>query len=375
MKKQILLNHNQDLSQNNDTEIIQDALDHCRNWGGEVILGPGNWRISSIRMYSDTTLRLQSGCHLLGSTDYEDYIDWEIESGLQYLSSPEIKKLWHLPNDYTKAMITAADAENIAVIGELGSTINGQDCHNSDGEEGFHGPMGLVFHKCCQITLRGYTFTRCGNWAHLLDSCEDVVVDDIRIMGGHDGITVHHSKNIRIENCDLRTGDDCIAGYDAENILIRYTYLNSSCNCMRIGARNLLMQGCRFWGPGEYPHQTSGRHNTLSAFRYYSFIYDPSPASTHWVIEDCEFEDIDSIFQIDHGSCWDQNGSPLKDITLENCTMRGILNGSRICSVTPMDVYLNHIRMSFRDGIPETGICDTGPQVSFHLRDVHVQSL
>ena len=375
MKKQIYLDRNQISSSGLDNDIIQDALNQCRNWGGEVILSPGTWRISSIRLFSDTTLRLQSGCHILGSTDYEDYIDWGFESTLNYLKSPEIVNLWQLPPDYVKAMITAVDAENVAIIGELGTTINGQDCRNPYGEEGFRGPMGIVFSKCRQVTLRGYTFTRCGNWAHQMDSCDDILMDDVHVRGGHDGVGLHHSKNIRIENCDFRTGDDCIAGYDIENLLVRNTYLNTSCNCFRIGARNLLVEGCRFWGPGEYLHLVSGRHDTLFAFNYYSFEYDTCPESSHWVIEDCVFEDLGSMFHINHGNCWDQDGSPLRDITLDNCTMRGILNGSRIRSTVPMDVTLDHIRMQFRNGLPEGGLCETCPQVTFHVRDVQVQSL
>ena len=375
MKKQIFLDLNTVPAGNSETKVIQQALDQCKNWGGEVILGPGTWRISSIRLYSDTTLRLQSGCHLLGSTNYEDYIDWGFESTLGYLKSPEIVNLWQLPPDYVKGMITAVEAENVAVIGDLGTSINGQDCHNPFGEEGFRGPMGMVFSKCSQVTLRGYTFTRCGNWAHLLESCNDVVIDNIRILGGHDGIDLHHSSNIRVENCDIRTGDDCIAGYDIENLLVRNTYLNTSCNCFRIGARNLLVESCRFWGPGEYPHRLSGRHDTMFAFNYYSFIYDNCPASSHWVIEDSVFEDLGSIFHINHGHCWDQDGSPLKDITMENCTMTGILNGSRIRSTVPMDITLNHVRMAFKNGLPEGGLCDTCPQITFHVRDVQVQSL
>ena len=375
MKKQIFLDRSQFPEQSMDTETIQGALDSCKNWGGDVILGPGTWNIGSIRLYSDTTLRLKSGCHLMGSKAYEDYVDWGCESGLKYLKHPEIRKHCQLPEDYIKAMITAADAENVAVIGELGTTINGQDCHNPMGEEGYRGPMGLVFIRCRQVTLRGYTFTRCGNWAHLLDSCQDVLMDDIRILGGHDGVDLHHSKNVRIQNCDMRTGDDCIAGYDGENILVRHTYFNTSCNCFRIGAKNLLVESCRFWGPGEYPHQISGRHNTQFAFNYYSFVYDNCPPSSHWVIEDCVFEDIDAVMHLNHGNCWDQDGSPLNDLTFENCSFRGLSKGSRIRSVTPMDINLSHLRIQFRDGIPETGLCDTCPQVTFHVRDVQVQNL
>ena len=43
------------------TEYIQRALDRVRDKGGEVILSDGEWRIGSVRMYSNTTLRLSGG--------------------------------------------------------------------------------------------------------------------------------------------------------------------------------------------------------------------------------------------------------------------------------------------------------------------------
>ncbi|MFR0732972.1 MAG: hypothetical protein ACLSHU_01030 [Oscillospiraceae bacterium] len=60
-----------------------------------------------------------------------------------------------------------------------------------------------------------------------------------------------------IDSCDFRTGDGRIAGYDAENVVVRNCSLNTSCNSFRFGGRNLLVEHCRFWGPGEYPHRSS----------------------------------------------------------------------------------------------------------------------
>ncbi|MBR6524460.1 MAG: hypothetical protein IKT57_00645, partial [Clostridia bacterium] len=47
------------------THLIQQHLDACRDAnGGEVALAAGEWRIASIRMYSNTTLRLLPGAHV-----------------------------------------------------------------------------------------------------------------------------------------------------------------------------------------------------------------------------------------------------------------------------------------------------------------------
>ena len=357
-----------------DTEVIQEALDQCRLEGGEVILSSGSWLISSIRLYSDTTLRLKSGCHLAGSTDSSLYRDWGFESSLARLRSGELSGIWQLPPDFEKAMITAVDAENVAVIGELGSTVDGQNCQYPFSVEGCRGPMGMVFCRCSGITLRGYTFIRCGNWTHLMDSCRDILLDNVQIRGGHDGVDLHCSSNIRVENCDFRTGDDCLAGCGNQNLFLRSSYFNSPCSCFCMGAANVIFESCRFWGPGEYPHRDSGRHNTLSAFQYYSPESGPQIPPAGWVISDCVFEDLDRLLDLDYGGAPAQLGSPLKKITFQDCTLRNIQDGARIRSTVPMAVEASHLRVSFKDGTPKSGFCDTTPQVTYHIRDLHIQA-
>ena len=97
----------------------------------------------------------------------------------------------------------------------------------SEGEEGFRGPMGMVFCRCRGVTLRGYTYRNAANWCHQLDSCIQVRMDHVTVLGGHDGVNLHHCTQVWIDNCDFRTGDDCIAGYDAENVVVRNCSLNT----------------------------------------------------------------------------------------------------------------------------------------------------
>ena len=117
------------------TPYIQNALDSCAEAGGEVVLSDGQWHIGSLRMYSNTTLRLSSGTELIASDRIEDYEDFHVPSTLGYLKSPWMIEAWHLPKHYIMAPIVAFDAENVAVIGEPGSVIDGSDCFDPAGEE------------------------------------------------------------------------------------------------------------------------------------------------------------------------------------------------------------------------------------------------
>ena len=57
-----------------DTTSIQAALDACREVGGGTVLFPnGRYLLSSVRIYSNTTVRIESGARLLLSDDESAY--------------------------------------------------------------------------------------------------------------------------------------------------------------------------------------------------------------------------------------------------------------------------------------------------------------
>ena len=336
------------------TAYIQAALDSMKATGGELILEAGQWHIGSLRLYSGLTLHLASGCHLIGSDRIEDYQDFHVKSTLGYLNSAHVCKEWNLPTYYVNAMITAVDAEDVAVIGEPGSLIDGSDCVDPNGEEHFRGPMGMRFCRCCNVRLAGYTIQNTANWAHQMDSCRGIVIDGLTILAGHDGVNLHHCTGIVAKNCDLQTGDDCFAGYDVEHLLVQDCKLNTSCNSFRIGGRDIRVEGCRFWGPGEYPHRVSGRHNTLAAFMYYAMWYDTIRSdSTGWVIRNCTFDGVDRLFIYDH-ALWDHAASPLRDITLEHIQVTNLFHGSTFHpeAGVPLRITVRDFVLSWRENGP-----------------------
>lgn len=360
------------------TPYIQNALDRCREAGGEVVLSDGRWHIGSLRMYSNTTLHLSSGTELIASDRIEDYEDFHVPSTLGYLKSPWMIEAWHLPKHYIMAPIVAFDAENVAVIGEPGAVIDGSDCYDPEGEEKFRGPMGMVFSKCRNVTLKGYTYRNSANWAHQIDSCTGVHMDGVTVLAGHDGINIHHCVGVVIENCDFRTGDDCIAGYNAQNVIVRNCSLNTSCQSFRIGGKNLLVENCRFWGPGEYPHRVSGRHNTLFAFAYYAIRYDGITVdSENWVIRNCAMENLDSLFDYRFGADFTHDARPLRDITFENVTVTGLNKPAIFNPVpgNPLTVTMRNVTMGRREDAEMDRMFYTSPDVKLILENTIIAGL
>jgi hypothetical protein len=147
----------------------------------------------------------------------------------------------------------------------------------------------------------------------------------VTILGGHDGFNVHHCDNVTIRRCTLMTGDDCVAGFDARNVLVEDTLLNTACNALRLGCQNLFVSKCRFIGPGEYPHILDGKHHMHAAVKYYSPSGDNyrGPAC-NWRIENCTFKNPGRLINYDFGSPRGyMTEVPLLDLRFSDCHVEG----------------------------------------------------
>lgn len=354
------------------TEIFQKTIEECRKaGGGEIIVPGGDYWIGSLRLYSDMTLHLQEGAHLLGSRDYRNYEDFKVPSTLGYLKDPYYVKLWNLPPYYIYGMICAFGEQNISIIGEKDSSLDGNDCRDENGEEHFRGPMGIIFSNCQNIVLRGYTFLNSANWSHQMDSCIGIEISDIKILGGHDGFNLHHCDEIRVTDCHLETGDDCFAGYDVQGLSVRNSYINTACNALRLGGTNLVFDNCMFEGPGHYPHISENTYHTHALFKYYAIRPDQiRKEGGGIVIQNSEIKGIDRLFSYDYGKEeLMQSQKPLRDITLKNCRISNLKtpgkfygNGER-CRLQMQNIECNLNA--------EQVLLETDSYIELNLEEVH----
>lgn len=342
------------------TAAIQRVVDLCaREGGGTVAFADGRYTIAGLWLRSGVTLSLSGGTRLVGSENMGDYVDHHVPSSLQYLQNERVIKEWNLPGHYIMAPIVAFEAENVGIVGEKGSVIDGVDCFDPAGEERFRGPHGMVFSHCRGVTLTGYTVERSANWAHQIDACENVVLSNVTVLGGHDGVNVHHCKNVLIENCVFRTGDDCVAGYDVRGLTVRKCLLNTSCSAFRIGGRDILVEDCDFRGVGEYPHRVSGRHNSLFAFLYYAIFCDEyAGPSQNWLIRNCRIRDYDGFFFYDRvNEEMMHSGAPLTDVRFEAVTVTGLAGPAtvRCAPGETLSMRFTDCSFAFRAGVQAAG--------------------
>ncbi len=321
------------------TDQIQAAIDHCfLKGGGEVQVPRGLYRTGGVRLRSRVTLHLLEGAVLEASRDWRDYdiLDRDTIEPL-----PEGKKYDRVRSRWNHGIIRACDAEDIAIIGETGSTIDGRDTYDPEGEEGYRGPHGINMFYCRNMTFRGYTLENTGNWAHCLYFCSNIDAKNLTVLGGHDGFHSRGGKNIDIEDCVFHTGDDCIAGCANINVTIRNCEMNTSCSDLRFGGTNVLVEHCKAWGPGIYGHRYTmtreeqaasapitafHRHNTLGFFTYLAEDVITTPCLPgNIIVRDCTVDNTDRFFQFNFsGSDKWQVGQPVKNVRFEDMKVTNI---------------------------------------------------
>ena len=346
------------------TKAFQQVFDLCKKQGGTVVVPKGKYYVAALRMWSNTTLYLESGAELYGSEDCEDYEVFPIPEGVEMRSDMEvISQYYGTPwETYRRAILTAYGEKNISIIGEPNSVIDGRNCYDPNGEEGYRGPH-IIFLSCCEnVLFEGYTARHSGNFLHEANNCKNVTMRRVTCLGGSDGIHLHCTKNTLIEDCLFKTGDDCIAGINVKDLLVRRCILNTSCNLFRIGGTNIHVKDCYAYGEGYYPHRMTvvkgkneelpreqGRHNTLFLVDYFANKnYPEKPSDIHF--EDCVFENIHSPLYYRADSSFIQNGIYLGEFTLKNVRFTDLKEPSVPMATkdNPLKIVMENVSVHFQ---------------------------
>ena len=369
------------------SEALQKAIDACfLAGGGEVTVPAGKYVIGDIRLRSNVTLHLLENAVLLGSRELSDY-NHIFSDRLEPLPETEVthakwKKetageerknfksfLYTVGSDWNRGIIRAAYAENIAIIGERGSVIDGRNVYDPTGESNFRGPHAISMQYCKNLTFSGYTLTRSSNWGHWVYKSENVRFSDLEVLAGHDAVHPRVCKNVVIERCKLITGDDAVAGFNNINVRVSDCEISSACSAFRFGGADILVENCYAYGPcpfqfrGKFSDEekaagadesATARRNMLSFFT--AFVTDEFPIekkSGNIVIRNCRVVGADRLLHLNlsGNEVW-QSGAPPTDITFRDVTVEGLETGLYAYGVEgePMELRLENVSLSFREG-------------------------
>ncbi len=226
----------------NETPSVQAAIDACHAAGGGVVYAPpGDYLSGSLFLKSRVTLYLEAGATLYASTKQQDY-------------APSAHQL-----------ITARNAEFISILGpgvlHGGGTadLGRRPGYATEPRPAFRTQV-LYLEECRQVSLRDFTILYSDSWACHLRRCERVVIDGVTIFNNYfrtnsDGIDPESCKDVRIANCHITAGDDCIClkthgGIPCEDIAVTNCTTESIATAIKLGTgsegdfRNVTISNC-----------------------------------------------------------------------------------------------------------------------------------
>ncbi|MBZ5564592.1 MAG: DUF1800 family protein, partial [Acidobacteriia bacterium] len=251
---------------------IQKAIDACAAAGGGVVyIPPGQYTSGTLHLRSHVRFRLEAGATLFASQDPNAYDTGGIDS--------------------KAALLYGEDVQDISIEGR--GTVDGQSEYiwrPDDFERAFsHKIMMESLHKslmrsfpkgfpdrtiyphmvwlgrCKDVHITGLTFLHSPSWTMALYACERMVIDGLYIYTSlkeavwADGIDMDGCKDIRIANCSIETGDDCIIFISTdswgpallcENITVTNCVLSSASAAVKfsegnkLGIRHIAIDNC-----------------------------------------------------------------------------------------------------------------------------------
>ena len=214
--------------QTRDTQAIQAAVDAANKaGGGTAFVPPGDYLAGTIWLRDKVALRLAEGATLLASTDPEDY--------------PQ-----------TRRLLAAKDAQQISVVGP-GGAIAGQATGDYGGRWGVPEKPAfrtgiLEFDNCRDIQIRQVTIRHSDSWTLHFKRCERIIIDRVTIRNNYrrlnsDGIDPNSCRQVRITNCDIVAGDDCIVlkttePHPCEDVIVKNCILESAASALKLGTES-----------------------------------------------------------------------------------------------------------------------------------------
>lgn len=232
----------------NDAVAIQKAINACSAaGGGQVIVPSGHVFLS-------------------GPFDLKSFVELRVEGGAKILASPDeslyAKSAFRENKGEGTIWIGGEKLEQVSITGTgvidgNGISFMGEELSDSYVLKPFNivdpRPHLLTLIDCKKLNIDGVTFQNSAYWTVHLVGCNDVSISNITLLNSikirnSDGIDLDHSKNVRINNCYIESGDDCIClknrrEYEAygacENIVISNCTMTSSSCAIKIGSENM----------------------------------------------------------------------------------------------------------------------------------------
>lgn len=185
-----------------DTAAIQKAIDACSKQGGGVVEFPaGRFVSGTILLKDNVTLRLATNTTLLGSLNIGDYQNIDaFKSGNGA--------------GFGYCFIGAVDAKNVGIEGAGTIDGRGRELLAARPKGNSARPFLVRFVRCEGVSVKAVHLQGPAAWTMHFFQSADVRADGVKIvsrgLSNNDGMDVDSCRNVRIEHCNIDSGDDSI---------------------------------------------------------------------------------------------------------------------------------------------------------------------
>ena len=221
------------------TQAVQKAVDFCHeNGGGIVEFGVGRYVLSTVFLKNNVHIYLSEGAEILGSLNFYDYAQQE------QIDYPIYQDASHTYFDLS--MFVGRNCENVSITGK--GRIDMRSVWDEDGVRGeaikHRGPKCIALKECKNVEISGLEIVNVTDLAVYFAGCENVDIYNLTLKVYIDGISPDNSKNVRIHDCDVETGDDGIVFKSSytlnrldicKDIHVWDCKIKSRCNALKFG--------------------------------------------------------------------------------------------------------------------------------------------
>ena len=233
-----------------DAQAIQRTINRCSQEGGGRVLLPRNhtFLAGPIELKSNVELYLEATATLKANPDESIY------------------KLSAFGENRGEGMLWlwANHAENISIAGKGTIHGNGIAFMGAELSDSYElkplkdqtfdpRPHVLTLTDVKNLTIRDVTIKEGAYWTVHLIGCDEAVIDGINLLNNlkirnGDGIDLDHSKHVRIANCHITSGDDCICLKNrresekygsCHDIVVTNCVMTSRSCAIKIGSENM----------------------------------------------------------------------------------------------------------------------------------------
>ncbi|MFC0772908.1 glycoside hydrolase family 28 protein [Terrimonas alba] len=234
--------------QTDDAAAIQKTIDACNAAGGGTVLftAPFVYMASPFSVKSNIEMHIQGGAKILANPDEKVY------TKSAFRQNPGEGTIW----------IGGENVENFTISGNGEIDGNGISFMGAELEDSYElkpfseldpRPHVLTIIGGKNIRIRDLKIGNSAYWTIHLVGCDDVVISGITLLNSlkvrnSDGIDLDHSKNVRVSDCYIESGDDCIClknrrEYEefgrCENITVTNCTMTSRSCAIKIGSENM----------------------------------------------------------------------------------------------------------------------------------------